>query len=483
MRQQSDHHTKSMGNETSLSLVPLSIVRTETVLSKLPIHSLSKQKSVNIHICRTNDQGKVDLYWEVSPSRNYGEPRQLAYKVDTLIVNRKIDEEKRPFPQLIRLGSLRAIAEDLHHSMKKPDTNAIKKALHQNAGAYITAKFSYKAKDGTIRRLEAGFTRYSVIFTGQQLPDGRTADAVYIELHPRYRELLNDIHFRPLDYDYLKALKPGAQRFYEILSFRMFSAIKYRRPWARIRYSEYCLFSAQQRYFTSDAFRKQMHKLSTPHLQSEYLARTFHEATTDAQGYPDWWLYYIPGRKAHVEYNAFHRKELIVEDPDELEATIDEEIRETQLEAKGLAMLADVRHSEARALVARFYELFHPTKQRAASPKELRQAARLVTTYGKEAAYSILDYAYHAALRTHYEPHTFTGIVKYDVEAVAEMKEINTRCQDEAIIAACSLCTHSGYIILEGTGKTDSITLKCPHNLEKIQVLEKQRGLHYVHLS
>jgi hypothetical protein len=63
------------------------------------------------------------------------------------------------------------------------------------------------------------------------------------------------------------------------------------------------------------------------------------------------------------------------------------------------------------------------------------------------------------------------------------MKEINTRCEDEAIIVACSLCTHSGYIILEETGKSDSITLKCPHNLEKIQALEKQRGLHYVHLS
>ena len=35
------------------------------------------------------------------------------------------------------------------------------------------AKFTYQANDKTERRLEAGFTRYSVIFTGEKFA-GRT---------------------------------------------------------------------------------------------------------------------------------------------------------------------------------------------------------------------------------------------------------------------------------------------------------------------
>src|SRR5688572_4747216 len=92
MNKRSDRQLTPVSDDASAGLAPLSIIRTETVLSKLPIHALSKQKSVNIHIAETNDRGKTDLYWDVSPSRNYGEPRQMAYKVDTLVVNRRIDE-------------------------------------------------------------------------------------------------------------------------------------------------------------------------------------------------------------------------------------------------------------------------------------------------------------------------------------------------------------------------------------------------------
>ena len=41
------------------------------------------------------------------------------------------------------------------------DTNGIRNALRQNAFVGITAKLTYKAKDGTMQHLEADFTRYS----------------------------------------------------------------------------------------------------------------------------------------------------------------------------------------------------------------------------------------------------------------------------------------------------------------------------------
>src|SRR5438445_12715169 len=79
---------KSMSKLKEEPSSPLQIIRTETVLSKLPIHSLSKKKRVNIKITKKNERGELELYWEVSHNNKYGPPGQLAYKIDTLVINR-----------------------------------------------------------------------------------------------------------------------------------------------------------------------------------------------------------------------------------------------------------------------------------------------------------------------------------------------------------------------------------------------------------
>lgn len=291
-------------------LTRINIIRTETVISKLPIHNLSKKGLITIQIVRRNAKGEVTLKWEVSPSRNYGDPRQLAYKLDTLVINRKFEEQGRPLPKFVRLGSLRQIGSELGI----PDnTDSIKKALHQNAGAYITAKLTYVANDGTQKSLEAGFTRYSVVFTGEGLPDGQTADAVYLILNDPYRDVLNNAPVRPLNYDYLKELTPAAQRFYEVVSRQIFAALKYQHAEARLPYSEYCTYSAQQRYFDYDRFKKQMYKVHRPHLASGYLKSIRYDQTKDADGKMDWNMYYTPGPKARVEYQTFTRSGRVID--------------------------------------------------------------------------------------------------------------------------------------------------------------------------
>jgi len=200
--------------------LPVSTTRVETALSRFPIHNLTKTETIAIRINRKNQAGETDISWSVSPSRDHGEPRQLAYKLDTLIINRRIDEAAKPVPRLLRLGTLREICRELGTQMNGPQAHAIKLALYQNAFAGITAKVSYKSADGRLRRFEKGFTRYSVYFAGEELPNEvGTADAVYIFLNEDYWQLLNNAVFRPLDYDYQKALSAGAQRLYELLSF------------------------------------------------------------------------------------------------------------------------------------------------------------------------------------------------------------------------------------------------------------------------
>ena len=290
------HHADSLTD-----LAPLTILRTETVLSKLPIHNLAKRGSVTMDITQTNAAGQLDLYWRVSPHPVFGEPRQLAYKLDTIVINRRIDDLGRPLPELIPLGTLREIARELNLGS---NTAAVKRALRQNAHTVIAVQLTYTDTQGGEHTVAFESTRYGVVFTGECLPDGRTAEMVYIVLNPPYRHVLNHAPTRPLDYDYLQALPPTAQRCYEIISYKIFTALKYRHPHATLLYSDYCTFSAQQRYADYTHVKKQMYKVHHPHLTSGYLRKVSYEVTTDRDDQPDWVMRYIPGPKALAAYQA-----------------------------------------------------------------------------------------------------------------------------------------------------------------------------------
>src|SRR5262249_50512187 len=204
--------------------VPLHILRTETVLSRFPVHLLTKRGRVTIHLQRTNAHGALELRWAVSYNEHYGPPRQLAYKLDTIVIHQRLNALPRPLPRVLKVGSLRQICTDLDVEGSGRQQAELKRTFHQNASAYIVAYLRYRGRDGSERTLNTGFTRYSVLLTGETLPDGTTADAVYLLLSDPYREVLNHAPVRPLDYAYLKALAPTAQWFYELRSYETLAA-------------------------------------------------------------------------------------------------------------------------------------------------------------------------------------------------------------------------------------------------------------------
>lgn len=291
---------------TSGDTLPPKPIRVETALSRYPVHRLAKHGEIAIDIREKNADGEVSIKWEVTHNSKYGQPGPLAYKLDTLIINRRIEETGRPIPKVIRLGSLRAIAEELGISTHATDT--IRKALRQNAGALISTRTRYRKTDGTELTLEADFTRYSVVFTGEELPNGRKAGAIHIILNDIYMQVINGAVTRPLDYDYLKGLPPASQRFYELLSYHMYSAMKYGRPRARLIYSELCRYAPLTRHLEWDQVRKQLAKVHAPHTKSGYVARIEFQETVDIDGYADWSISYQPGPKARAEFAAFARR-------------------------------------------------------------------------------------------------------------------------------------------------------------------------------
>jgi hypothetical protein len=291
-------------SDGTAQIIPL---RTETALSKFPIHRLSKKGTIKIKQTKKTQQGKIAMLWEVMHS-----PGPLGYKLDTAIINRRIDEYRKRgnIPPLIKLGSLGSICEELGYALSGRTADQIKDALKENAAALITARLNYRTNDGVEEYFEFSSTRYAIILTGQKLPDGRKADAVYIQFHDLYLSLLNRSQTRPLDYEYLKSLPPASQRLYELVSFNMFGALHHGRDCATMTYSELCATAPLTRYEKWDQAKKQLYKVHKPHLDSGYLKAVDYQATTDAAGRPDWIIRYTPGPKAKREYREFNgRKE------------------------------------------------------------------------------------------------------------------------------------------------------------------------------
>ncbi|MDG3008370.1 hypothetical protein [Paludisphaera mucosa] len=292
----------------STDSMPVNTIRVETALSRYPVHRLARKGSIKIEVNESNERGEATLKWKVSYNSEYGQPGPLAYKLDTLIINRRIEEARRPIPRMLKLGSLSDICRELGLADSGKNRSDIKRSLFQNAFAGITSRTEYRRNDGTEQTLEAAFTRYSVILTGEKLPGGKKADGVYIVLNDVFIQVINGAMARPLDYDYLKSLPPAPQRFYELLSFQMYAALKYDRPRARITYSDFCAHAPQTRHLDWEHARSQMNKILKPHKESGYIAKVDYQDTTDGEGRPDWVMLFMPGPKARAEYRAFTKR-------------------------------------------------------------------------------------------------------------------------------------------------------------------------------
>ena len=411
----------AIAKNSDSSLIPLEIIRTENVISKFPMHNLAKTGRVNIKLNRKRADGDVEYQWEVSFNEKYGEAKQLAYQIDTLIIAKRIYdyvEAGEPIPEIIPLGSLYQICQELGMNPQSgKNKNNIKRGLGQNAGALIDAKISFKDRDGEERRLASQFTRYAVVHRDQKLPDGRRADQVYVVLQPIYLEVLNSARWRPLDFTYLKALPPTAQRCYEIISPRIFVALKYGHPRAELAYSDYCAFSAQMRHTSYKSFRAQMDHVHKPHLSSGYLAKVEYEEMRDAEGQIDWLIGYHPGPKAKSEFSHFN--------PRFGEVVAAEIKRSDGNDGAG-------QGSEAWKLVVYFHQLVHRAGDGyEPSKRELEQAARLIEAHSVEVARYIVDFAGKEAPKTKFDMQVFGAVLVYEKRAVTSYEKWKAKVKDQ----------------------------------------------------
>jgi hypothetical protein len=280
----------------------------------------------------------------------------------------------------------------------------IKQALSQNAGTTIKARLFYSDREGGQRKLEAVFNRYSVVFTGDTLPSGAEADGVYVVMNDIYQGFLNQVPLRPLDFNYLRQLSPSASRFYEVVSFRIYTALKYGRPKASMTYSEFCEATGQRRLQTGTEVSKQMYKLHKPHLDSGYLSKVEFEKTLDGEGNPDWNIWYIPGPRAKDEYVKFSAGK---EPPGSA--------------ANARQSLLPQGQSPEEALVTHFLTIRFGRVKRRIATREIEMATTMLKARGADEAKRVISAALKSAIDSGTKPLWMTELKSY-------VDEVASRC-------------------------------------------------------
>jgi hypothetical protein len=280
-------------------------IRVELLSTEMPIHQIAKGGDEEIRIMRRKSGGQVELQWRIDYNPAVGRPGQLAYRLDTWVIKRRLSELPWPLSRLVRIGDLRQIARELKHGA---DTAAVRRAFDQNAATFIRAKVRYRTKSGEDETLEGYFNRYNVFYRGHALPGGRRAETVYISLNDPYYGLLKDSYVRPLDFAYLRQLTPAAQRFYELISPKMFAALKNGRSTAWIRYTDYCQYAVQKPQPNRSRMQTQMAAVHRIHRESGYIANVTYRTSPHEDGTLDWTIEYEPGPRARAEYGTFNNR-------------------------------------------------------------------------------------------------------------------------------------------------------------------------------
>lgn len=394
----------------------LTTFRASADILKFPRHILAKtsrgQRQTDIRI---GDKGKGQ-YWHVTSNPKIGVPGKMSFDFDYQVLHQKFYEAilkarqngHQTAPRYIVVGSLREIAKQL--GLKSPDTVKVRKAIESNQAAVIQTDQAIRFinENGKAEHLSGQFNAYNVYIRGDHLPDGDEAKKVVLELSIPFWQALNAQEFsKPLDGHYFKQLaKPGAQRWYTLVSTDIFVALSKNLPYAKVRYSEYCKFHPQKRHKTFAHMQRQMNNLHQKHVELEYINPPQYEKIKTEQGINDWWILYKPGQKAHQEYRQ-NRKRTI-----------------TRPAVKELPAESDTSQ-DSYNLVTYFQKQKNNQDMYSPTTKELNQAAGLINKHGTDRAKRIVGLAIQEMAKTNFNPQFFGGVLQYETPALEtiELKE------------------------------------------------------------
>ncbi|MCA9731904.1 MAG: hypothetical protein H6696_05545 [Deferribacteres bacterium] len=318
-------------------------LRTEFNFLRFPFFDLakdSKRERITIEEHLASDQGTGHVLWKVTRDIDSKFPGDFEKRLHRAI-EQVLNTLPKPVENPIKLGSLRYLAQIMGIT---PDSGKnrqdIQNGLNNLVKASVEAKgtFQLKGVDAKKKFHNDTFHLYDrVIYTGEELPDGKSADAVYIVIGTWYLQNFNRGYSVPLDWHYYNQL-PGtiASRLYEMFCIYFFASIKSGKDIFEIKYSRICRYAPLVPQDQLWKAKKQFKRAHEYFLATKFITEVEWRDTQENQ---DWKLVYHIGERARQSYelNQKHIQD-VVEIPPRRRATQKQQFPARQPETKELSV-------------------------------------------------------------------------------------------------------------------------------------------------
>jgi hypothetical protein len=273
-----------------------------------PLFFLSKEKgaeSIETRIVRREGDRTIEALWRVTPHPACGRPGPFAHRVHRA-VEQLITERGLPVENPIAF-SIHDLCRRMGAHAGGTEHRKVREALVAIRGMQIESRGAFYSKSLS-RHIDQVFSLYDrIVFAGERLPDGTTAERNLLYLGTWYLESLNHLYVKPLDYRYyLKLRTPIARRLYELLGVKFYRVADGATPLIRYRYSTLCRLLPVKRH----EHRSRMHQQLDP-AHEELVRGGFLQPPRDVpvRHEADWYLVYRPGLRALAEIEKTRKRE------------------------------------------------------------------------------------------------------------------------------------------------------------------------------
>lgn len=283
-------------------------LRSEFHFLRFPFFDLSPRSSkkdrIEIKEIKETEEGNINIWWKVIRGLDNNLPSSFARKIHKEVVEKTINDFKKPISRLIKLGSLWQICKKANITPAGRNYKAIRRVLKDIKTAVIDVKgtFRQKEKSGAKNFFEGTFNLYDMVFfAGETLPDGTEADVVYVLLSDMYVQNFNNNFVVPLDFQYLQSLEGDiTSRMYEVFSVWFYPALENGKKYIQKKYSEICSYFPLTRQDCKWKAKGQLKSAHRQHIATGFLA--FEPEWIDTYEKSDWLLRYYIGPKAKDWY-------------------------------------------------------------------------------------------------------------------------------------------------------------------------------------
>jgi len=282
--------------EESKPIAP-TFIKCEVNFVRLPFFALSRKDSsrrieTEYKESAERDGKRIEILWTVTANAKFGYPTPFDKKVHKAIesiVSKKSFPISNPVDfSIYEICKLMNISADSGRNYEM-----VKNALLRTTFAGIQSKGTFYSKDDK-RWIEDAFHLYDrVVFIGETLPNGKTAETNYLFLGDWYLKSLNSFYVKPLDYDFFLNLRSNiGGRLYEFLGLQFYGLGG--KPY-KIDYRRLCqvLPIIEQKYLS-----KAIQNLEPAHKE---LVKKGFLSKVKWNKQPNWTIVYYPGRKAKEE--------------------------------------------------------------------------------------------------------------------------------------------------------------------------------------